>query len=275
MARIFINYRSIDNPWGAAGIHEWLSRRFTSHRIFRDCASLDAGNHYPTAIMAELEKADLLIAIIGPHWLTAADPETGQRLVDRPTDWVRRELAFAFEHDIPVLPVLLKDTPDDAHHPTATDLPHDIRLLASLQAIDVSQRHLSRDLDNLAQHILRLLPTSDAPPDRPHPTRDLPPETLFALVDALEAIPCLATEDTRSVLINQLRPAIAGTIRYSPLRRIHTINLIRTCLDHEGGLAEMIATIRHLEGDESIPLRRLIAVAHALPPDLRPDECPT
>jgi hypothetical protein len=265
MGRVFISYRSADNPWGAAGIHEWLTHRST-HRIFRDGVSLDAGAHYPTAIMAELEKADLLIAVIGPDWLTTSDPDTGQRLIDREGDWVRRELAFAFQHGIPVIPVLLKDTPRDAHQPSPADLPDDIRRLATLQSVEVGQRHLDTHLSRLAAQILRVLPAGNSPVR-------VPRETFYSLVDALEAIPCLSTDDTRAVLISQLRPAIAGAVRYSPQRRIHTMNIVRSCLDYEGGLAEMIATIRHIEGPDSLPFQGLTAAAHVLLPELRPDGC--
>jgi hypothetical protein len=161
MAHVFINYRSIDNPWGAAGIHEWLSQRL-DHQIFRDCVSLGAGTHYPSAIRAELERSDLLIAVIGPRWLTATNPRTGKRLIDSEDDWVRRELAFAFGHNIPVLPVLLKDTPEDARLPMIADLPDDIRRLATVQACDVSQRRLGTDLNGLAEQVLRMLPAAAA-----------------------------------------------------------------------------------------------------------------
>lgn len=269
MAHVFVNYRSIDNPWGAAGIHEWLVRRFTDHRIFRDCVSLDAGTHYPTAIMAELAKADLLIAVIGPHWLSAADSTTGRRLIDREGDWVRRELARAFLWNTPVLPVVLKDNPEDAHLPVPADLPEDIRRLAALQACDVSQRRLGADLENLARRVIRILSPTDATRPPPRATTQIPRETLYSLVEALEAIPCLATDNDRAIVLSMLRPAIAGAIRYSPQRRLHTMNIVRTCLDYEGGLAEMLTAIRQIEG-ESIPARQLTAIAQELPPELRP-----
>jgi hypothetical protein len=270
MAHVFINYRSADNPFGAAGIHESLTLGLRPHRVFRDCVSLDAGAHYPTAIMTELENADLVVAVIGPQWLAAVDPTTKQRLIDRPGDWVRRELVTAFRRNIPVVPVLLKDTPDDAQLPLPADLPADIRRLATLQFIYVSQRRLAPDLEALVNHVRRLLTASGAIP--PPETREVPREVFYSLVDALEAIPCLSSDTDRATLINQLPPAIASSVRYSPHRRIHAMNIVRTCLDHEGGLAEMLAMLRHIEGDESIPLHRLTAVARDLPPELRPDE---
>ena len=88
-------------------------------------------------------------------------------------------------------------------------------------------------------------------------------------VDALEALPCLATDHDRATLLSLLRPAISGAIRYSPQRRLHTMNIVRTCLEYEGGLAEMLTTIHEMEG-ESIPARQLSAITRDLPPELRP-----
>jgi len=274
MGGVFINYRSVDNPWGAAGIHEWLARRFGAHQVFRDCVSLEAGSHYPSAIRAELEKAELLIAVIGPRWLTVADPVTGERLIDRKTDWVRLELARAFDRQITVLPVLLKDTPEDGQLPKPAELPHDIVRLATIQSFAVSQRCLGADLERLAKRLVRLLPAlANVSPARSRGVASpVPRETFYSLVEALEAIPCFLNDDTRSLLVNELRPTIARAVRYSQQRRIHTINIVRTCLNYEGGLAEMLATIREIEGVVSTPLRRLAAVVRDLPPELRPDE---
>lgn len=88
---MFINYRAVDNPLGAAGIHDALSARFGANKVFRDSVSLEAGAQYPAAVREALDSSDVLVAIIGPQWLTLRDA-TGTRLIDREHDWVRREL---------------------------------------------------------------------------------------------------------------------------------------------------------------------------------------
>ena len=103
MGGVFINYRVVDNPLGAAAIHDALARRFGADKVFRDCVSLEAGTRYPTAIRDALFDADLVMSIIGPRWLELVDEQTGVRLIDRDHDWVRRELAWAFQRDIKVL----------------------------------------------------------------------------------------------------------------------------------------------------------------------------
>src|ERR1044071_5872454 len=99
MGGVFINYRVVDNPLGAAGIHEGLATRFGKTNVFRDCVSLEEGEEYPAAIRAALAESDVLVSIIGPQWLTLRAPD-GTRLLDRDNDWVRRELAMAHEQGI-------------------------------------------------------------------------------------------------------------------------------------------------------------------------------
>lgn len=104
---------------------------------------------------------------------------------------------------------------------------------------------------------------SAPPTPRSQPSLDL----FYALVDVLETVPCIRDEHTRTLLVSQLPPGIAGNVRYSPQRRIHAIHILRACLDHEGGLAELITVIGHIEGLASMPLRRLRATLHQLPSD--------
>jgi hypothetical protein len=49
MGGVFINYRYVDSPLGVAGIRQHLAGEFGPELIFRDCDSLAAGTHYPTA----------------------------------------------------------------------------------------------------------------------------------------------------------------------------------------------------------------------------------
>jgi hypothetical protein len=100
-------------------------------------------------------------------------------------------------------------------------------------------------------------------------------EFFYALVDALEAVPCLLYEDTRSLLVSQLPPAIAGAVRYSAQRRIHAMNIARTCLDYEDGLSDLVAAIRDIEGADSVPLQRLASIVRRLPDELLPEDRPT
>jgi hypothetical protein len=52
-----------------------------------------------------LARCKVILAIIGPSWATVSD-ERGRRL-DNPDDFVRREILFGIEKQIPIIPVLV------------------------------------------------------------------------------------------------------------------------------------------------------------------------
>lgn len=146
MGGVFINYRIRDSSYAAAAIHKDLAARFGDDHVFRDCRSLRPGQQYPEEIRTALFTADVVVAVIGPQWLSLTDPDTGQRLIDREDDWVRREIVWAFERNIPVLPVLLKDT-----GPLRRDhLPECLHRLAAIQVAEVNHRLLKEDVEALS-----------------------------------------------------------------------------------------------------------------------------
>jgi hypothetical protein len=265
---VFLNYRVVDNPLGAAGIHDALAGRFGEDKVFRDCVSLEAGSHYPDAIRAALAGAEVLVSIIGPQWLTVRDDATGERLIDREHDWVRRELVWAHERNTTVVPVLLVDTPAHASQPRPEDLPADIRWFASVQAFEFSQRRFGADLDRLAARLSTLAPSLSANGRARHfPDAKLSPAAFTELVNALEAVPCMSNDDTRYLVVSQLNPAISGAIRHYPQRRAHLMGILHTCMNYEHGVPALVELIANLEQDDSLPFRRLVDTLRRLLPD--------
>ena len=79
-----------------------------------DVNSVMVGQPWPTRIQTRLQKASVVLAVIGPGWLTAAD-KFGRRKLDAPTDWVREDLSVALSDCIPIIPLVfddLKNVPD-------------------------------------------------------------------------------------------------------------------------------------------------------------------
>ncbi len=79
---------------------------------------------------------------------------------------------------------------------------------------------------------------------------------LSVLVDALLAVPVVAQENGRRLLLDQLRPQLANAVPYCPQARLHVFALLHTCMDYEHGLDELLTVVRQLEGD-SIPAKQL------------------
>ncbi|MGM1065318.1 TIR domain-containing protein [Saccharothrix sp. Mg75] len=182
MAGVFVNYRAKDNPVAAAAIAQVLSDNFGKESVFRDCVSMDPGEPYPQAIRNALYSADVLVAVVGPNWMVR-DPSTGKPRIESEDDWVRMEIAHALSHGIPVVPVLLLDTPENATTPRHHELPADIKRFASIQAARFSQRRFGKDVADLVERLVELVPTLAVPrlfvQPVPAPGADVAPSVLL------------------------------------------------------------------------------------------------
>lgn len=221
MGEVFVNYRAKDNPLGAAGIHEMLARRFGGDRVFRDSVSMAAGDQYPQKLRERLERADVLVAVIGPRWNELTD-ELGVLLIQRDRDWVRWEIARAIERGIPIVPVLLRDTPEDATPPDRAILPASVCKLADYQTFEVSQKRFGADLDRLADRLVELVPRLGAPNQvvSPPHTADSEPGTPAELVDPPDGTDNTVTADMSGVVVQA--HTINGDVRID----IGTVNLV-------------------------------------------------
>jgi TIR domain len=156
---VFINYRAVDAPLGAAAIYAILVREFGQDQVFRDCESMKPGEHYPSALRAALERVDILIVVIGPQWSTLRGDD-GARRIDGEQDWVRLEIHRAIQREIQIIPVLLTDLPDspDGRLPKPEELPESIRALALKQDPRLSQRRFFTDVTALTDRVVELAP---------------------------------------------------------------------------------------------------------------------
>src|SRR5262249_43450184 len=92
---VFINYRGEDSHSYGALLYAELSRHFGAELVFLDSESIPAGADFVIQLLARVRGCAVLLAVVGPRWLSAADAE-GRRRIDDPADWIRRELAEAF-----------------------------------------------------------------------------------------------------------------------------------------------------------------------------------
>jgi hypothetical protein len=88
---------------------------------------------------------DVLLVVIGPRWLKN---DGASRLHD-PRDWVRIEILSALERNILVIPILV----DGATMPSEADLPEELRLLASYQALSLTETGWRSELTRLVRRI--------------------------------------------------------------------------------------------------------------------------
>jgi TIR domain len=147
---IFISYRRTDAGWPANLFANKLRTVFGSDQVFLDVRSIEAGEDFSEEIRSHLERAAVLIVLVGKSWLFVQD-QFGRRRLDHQDDWVHREIRTALEHEFcKVIPVLL----DDADLPNEQEaLPLDIAKLLALQRIRVSHESSEDDIERLINEI--------------------------------------------------------------------------------------------------------------------------
>jgi hypothetical protein len=129
---VFISYRRQDSGETVGRIHDRLLQAFEEERIFLDVDDQAAGEDYRRVIERALQHTDVVLAIIGPHWLSATDRQ-GRRRLDNPNDMVRIELEGALSRNLRIVPVLV----EAAQMPDAPDLPPSLQPLCYRTALPV------------------------------------------------------------------------------------------------------------------------------------------
>jgi len=137
MSDVFVNFRNGDDPYAAALIYRALCRRFGRSAVFRSSESIPPGSNWAETIWSHHRSSSVLIAVIGPRWLTVTDRH-GQAKLGQPNDWVHDEIVAALEQGKLVIPVLL----EGAGRMSASDLPEDLIPLLALQTVPMDHRRI-------------------------------------------------------------------------------------------------------------------------------------
>src|SRR5512134_3673778 len=131
--RIFLSYRRADTAGYAGRLAEALRSRFGRDSVFQDVEAIRPGSDFVHEIDGAIARCHVLVVLIGDTWLTERSASGGRRLED-PEDFVRLEIATALRRGMGVLPVLV----EGAKMPPEGDLPADLRPLARVQALELS-----------------------------------------------------------------------------------------------------------------------------------------
>ena len=142
MAEVFISYRHDDSEGWAGRLAEAIQIAFGETEVFFDMESIIPSAEWRRSIEEALTSCKVLIALIGPRWVSAAAP-AGQRRLDNPQDVVRYEIASALHHGIPLLPVLV----GGATLPQSAELPKELQGVLAYQALELPTRRWKRDIE--------------------------------------------------------------------------------------------------------------------------------
>src|SRR5215831_18656991 len=145
---VFISYRREDSAGHAGRLFDRLVDHLGRDHVFRDIESIEPGEQFADSIRKRLATCDVLLALIGPRWLSATDLHGRKRLEDA-TDLVRREIELGLERRIRVIPVLLPG----ATMPSPNELPESLAPLAQHNAIEIREAHFDHDAAELIKII--------------------------------------------------------------------------------------------------------------------------
>jgi hypothetical protein len=162
LGRVFISYRRQESSGLAGRLYDRLAARFGDDQVFMDVDTIALGVDFAEVISQAVSTCEVLLAVIGPRWLTATD-EDGRRLDDA-DDLVRLEIAAALERDIRVIPILV----EGAQMPRRQQLPEALAGLARRNALSVRHESFRADADRLLAAVEPLL----RPPAAPAPGRE-------------------------------------------------------------------------------------------------------
>jgi hypothetical protein len=176
--KVFISYRREDTSGQALLVYKALAERFGSENVFMDVAQVRPGMSFYRVINDRVAGCDVLLALIGPRWLTSLNQRTRRRLLDQSEDYVRLEVEAALRRGsgVRVIPILI----DDTVMPSANELPRSLRSLALINASSVRHTSLDEDVNRIIEVLEEVADEIDEARDvrpGPPPVTSRPPTT--------------------------------------------------------------------------------------------------
>ena len=160
MPTIFLSYRRVDSGGYAGRLADSLEKHFGKGSVFQDVETIVPGSNFIQAIDAAIARCQVLVVLIGNTWLAERNANGSLRLND-PDDFVRLEVGSGLRAGTHLIPVLVEGTA----MPAESALPDDLKPLARLQAIELSDTRWDYDVERLAK-VMRALTGGGAAPRR-------------------------------------------------------------------------------------------------------------
>ena len=161
MQGIFINYRRQDSQSAAGRLADHIKENLAGVPVFRDVETIEPGVDFIEAINRALESCGVLLAVIGPNWLSLTDA-AGRRRLDNPNDYTRLEITTALtRNNVRVIPVLV----EGAQMPEPDDLPEELQALCRRNAIELTDKRWNFDVSQLIDALRKALDIKPSPPD--------------------------------------------------------------------------------------------------------------
>ncbi|HLA41829.1 MAG TPA: toll/interleukin-1 receptor domain-containing protein, partial [Aggregatilineales bacterium] len=142
--RIFISYRREDSSGYSGRLYDHLTMSFGEESVFMDTDTIKPGQNFVEIIQAEINRCDVLLAVMGKQWTTVENSDGNLRL-QNPNDYVRLEVGLALKLHKLVIPILL----ENRNMPLPDELPEDLAIISQLNALSVSHERFRSDMTRL------------------------------------------------------------------------------------------------------------------------------
>ncbi len=147
--QIFVSYRRLDSSDVTGRIYDRLIKKFGREAVFKDVDSIPLGVDFKEYIGKKVGECQVLLSVIGDHWLDVTDA-SGKRRLDDPADFVRLELEAALQRDIPVIPLFV----GGVKIPQAVSLPSSLEKLVLRNGILIrADPDFHRDMSKLIKEL--------------------------------------------------------------------------------------------------------------------------
>jgi hypothetical protein len=154
---IFISYRGSDENWATELVYARMTEAFGADAVFKAGNSLRVGEEFPPVLRSEAASCPVMLACIGPGWLTATASD-GRRRLDSPADWVREEIAMSLQAGNHVIPLLIGNR-NEVPVPEPDLVPESIRAMVHRQALWLAPgRGLDATIPILVDRLSDLVP---------------------------------------------------------------------------------------------------------------------
>jgi hypothetical protein len=263
---IFVSYRRQDTDHLAGRLYDRLADRFGEDRVFMDVDKIEPGVDFAEEISQAVAACQVLVAVVGPAWLTATD-ERGRRRLDDPGDFVRLEIETALTRDVRVIPVLAQG----AVMPGQDDLPERLAGLARRNALVIRHESFRSDAGRLVaaiEQVLALAPGLAPSPvalDAQGSRRSDLTRAARLLTDAEYIASSLTDKALKAWALSDIAQVLAAVGSDRAARLLTDAEAIARSLPKESSQAEVLSRIAQALGAvDSDQAARLLTDAEAI-----------
>lgn len=200
-----------------------------------DVAAIPPGEVWPNRLRSALDRATIVVVVIGPAWLRSAD-SFGRRRLDAPNDWVRLEIEYALKNRKTVIPLLIGG---ERELPLEGALPASISDLRKYQATIINDASWEDDVSSLARRLVESYGLKELQTDVvfPMPEVVVTPLSEEELSKALELLPGWEPVESSS-------PRDYPCMRHE-LRRGYRFTKFKNAIDFLQLIVEPINKLKH------------------------------